>query len=132
MNTVIPLFAHKLTVDQKIQALDIITLVKLKRCVKLKARTCATGKKQRLYMTKEEVSLPTAQLETMLLSMVIDAHKGRYVATADMVGAYLKTFMTDEVIVKFTGKKVELMCKVNKDYERYMTIQGKEKSRCYT
>ena len=120
MKTAIPVMSQDLSNEQKAKALDIITLVKLKRCGKLKARSCANGKKQRVYLTKEEVSSPTAQLESMILSMIIDGDEGRDVATADVVGAYLQTFMTDEVMVKFTGKNAEIMCKVNNTYEKLL------------
>ena len=46
------LFAHKLSKKQKSEALNLITLVKQKRCAKIKGRACADGRKQRRYLKK--------------------------------------------------------------------------------
>jgi hypothetical protein len=40
-----------------------------------------------------------------MLSVMIDAHRGiPDVATADVAGAYLKAYMTDFVVMKFTWR----------------------------
>jgi len=84
-----------LTTQQKVDALNLITFMKLKRSGKLKTRACADGRKQRKYISKEEVSSPTVQLESLLLSLLIDASENRSVATTDIVGAYLMAKMDD-------------------------------------
>lgn len=45
--------ANHLTIKQKHDALNLITLVKEKRCGKIKGRACADGRKQRRYISKE-------------------------------------------------------------------------------
>ena len=98
-----PKFEHELTGKQKRAALNLITLVKEKRCGKFKGRACADGRKQRRYIRKDDVASPTIQLESLLLSLMIDAFEKRDVATADVVGAYLIANMDDFVLVKLTG-----------------------------
>jgi len=46
---------------------------------------------------KEEVSSPTMSLEAMMLSCAIDTKEGRYVIMTDVPGAFLHTYMEDEV-----------------------------------
>ena len=88
-DTFSPQMANKLTAEQKKEALQLITMIKEKRRGKLKARACVDGRKQRRYINKEDVSSPTVQQESLILSLIIDAREGRHVAIADVVGAYL-------------------------------------------
>ena len=47
-------------------------------------------------------------------------------ATTDIVGAYLKAYMDKFVIMKFTGESVDILCKMNKKYKRFVvTTEGK-------
>ena len=115
--------ANSLTNVEKLGALNLLTMLKKKRCGTLKARACADGRKQRKYITKEEAASPTIQTTSLMLSLLIDAEEKRDVATADVVGAYLMADMEDKVIVKMTGDAVDIMCKVNKNYIPFVSIE---------
>ena len=96
----------------------LLTMVKEKRNGIIKGRACADGrKKQQRYITKEEAMSPTVQLESLMMSLIIDAKEERDVATADVVGAYLLADLNDHVIIKFTGESVKVMCKANASYK---------------
>ena len=86
-NTFDPHHINDLPTEEKKEALSLISMIKEKRDGKLKARACADGRKQRRYISKEEVSPPTIRLEILILSLIIDTKEGRYVATYDIVGA---------------------------------------------
>ena len=58
------------------------------------------------------------------MSLIIDAHEGRDVAIADVVGAYLKAKMEDYVLVKLVGKEVEIMCKVSDKYKEFVGMEN--------
>ena len=45
--------------DVRREALNLITMIIEKRDGRIKARACADGRKQRRYMSKEDVSSPT-------------------------------------------------------------------------
>ena len=122
-----PQYVRNLTDSQKKGALNLITLVKEKRCGKIKGRACADGRKQRRYIKKEDVASPTIQLESLLLSLLIDAFEKRDVATADVVGAYLMANMDDFVLVKLTGDSVDIMCKVDTNYNKYVHYENGKK-----
>ena len=66
-----PLKASDLNHEQRREALESITMVTIKRCGKVKGRTCADGRKQREYITKAEASLSTILLEG-LMTIIFD------------------------------------------------------------
>ena len=82
---------QSLSKEQKKDALPLINLIKEKRCGKIKGRTVADGRKQRAYFNKEDITSPTVSTDALLMSLVIDAMENRFVATADVPGAYLQT-----------------------------------------
>ena len=126
-DTVRVLRAESLSRSQKEGALELLTLIKKKRCGKIKGRVCANGRKQRKYIRKDEVSSPTVRLESILATLAIDSKEKRFVATADVAGAYLQTLMTDFVIVKLTGQSVRIMCDVMPSFANKITLErGKE------
>ena len=118
-----PLDAEKLTTEQKKAALPLITMIKEKRNGKIKGRACADGRKQRRYIAKEDVRSPTIQLESLILSLAIDAHERRDEATADVVGAFLLEDIKEHVIIKITETSVELMCEANKKYRTHVKYE---------
>ena len=115
---------NMLSENQKKEALNLITIVKEKRCGKIKGRACADGRKQRRYISKEEASSPTIQMESLILSLLIDAKERRDVATADVVGAYLLTDMHEYTLVKLTSDATKIMCEVNNEYKNYVTTEN--------
>ena len=108
-----PRQAAELTAMDKKQPLNLITMIKEKRDGKIKGRACADGRKQRRYINRDDVSSPTVQLESLMISLLIDAHEHLDVATADIVGAYLLADIKDFVLVTISGKTVDVMCRVN-------------------
>ena len=125
-NTFTPLMVNELNNDEKRMSLNLLALIKQKRCGKVKGRVVADGRKQRKFVPREEATSPTIKLESLLMSLVIDAKEKRSVATADIVGAYLLADMKDKVIVKLTGESVRIMCKNNSKYNDFVT---KEKNK---
>jgi hypothetical protein len=115
-----PLDASTLSREQKAAALRSISLIKEKRCGKIKGRTCADGRKQRLLYDKSDTSSPTISLDALLMTLIIDAKERRDVATADVVGAYLNADMKDFVVLRMEAEAVDIMCKVNPKYEQYV------------
>jgi hypothetical protein len=103
-----PLDPKTLTQKQKRDALRSINLIKEKRDGRLKGRTVADGRPQKVLYQKADFTSPTVSSDALLLSLLIDAHEGRDVATADVVGAYLRAHMDEEVIMKFCGEFVDI------------------------
>ena len=98
-DTFIPQLSKNLTNEQRKEALHLITMIKEKRCGKIKARACVDGRRQRRYINKEDVASPTIQQESLILSLIVDTREKRDVAIADVVGAYLLEMMGNYVLV---------------------------------
>ena len=113
-----------LTPQQKKEALRAINLIKEKRDGRLKGRTVADGRPQRNLYDKSETASPTVSSDALMLSIIVDAHENRDVATADVAGAYLKADMHDFVIMKFTGASVDLLCETNPKHLPFVTVEN--------
>ena len=83
--------------------------LKKKLCGRIKGRGCADGRKQRVYISKEDSSSPTVTTEGMMLSCILDAMEGRDVATVDIPGALLHADMDDIVDMRLDGAMAELL-----------------------
>ena len=113
----------ELSRKQKRMALRAINLIKEKRCGKLKGRTVADGSAQRDLYTKDETASPTISNDALMLTLLVDAWENMDVATADVSGAYLHADMDDYTLLKLEGEAVDIMCKVNKDYEQFVCFE---------
>ena len=78
------------------------------------------------------MSSPTVELESLMISLLINAHEHRDVATANIVGAYLLADIDDFVLVKLNGETVDIMCQVNRTFEEYVTIEKGKKPYIYS
>jgi hypothetical protein len=107
------------TTEQIKKALMIHCFVVEKRDGRIKARAVADGRSQTRY-TEEETYSPTVKLKSIMLNAFIDAHEGRYVATVDIKGAFLKAKVPNnmELIVKMTGELAQIMCEIDHDLKQ--------------
>ena len=118
--------ARFLTRAQRRAALRAMNLIKEKRCGKIKGRTVANGRSQRSLYDKSETASPTLAKDALMLSILIDAYEGRDVATADIAGAYLKVFMKDFVLMRFSGETVRILCELNPKHKPFVVIENGE------
>jgi hypothetical protein len=109
-----PIHGHTLTRDQRKHSLAYLMFLKKKRCGTIKARGCADGRKQQDYIPKEEDASPTIANESIFLTAVIDAYKGRDVAIVDVPGAFMQADMDELVHVRFTRTMVNLLVEIDK------------------
>ena len=70
-----------------------INLIKETQDGRVKGRTCTDGRKQRVYIPKEEASSPTTSQEASNATLTIDASERRAVVVFDAPGAYLHANM---------------------------------------
>jgi len=115
------------TLSQKMQeqAMEAVNLIKVKRCGKVKGRTCANGSKQRKYLSPEvSVASPTVSLEDFLTTILIDAQEDRDVAIFDVPGDYLHAKFPDDkaALMRLRDEFVDIMCDVNPEYEKYVKV----------
>ncbi len=92
----------------------------------IKGRTVAGGNKQRGYIDKEELSSPTVATESVILTSIIDADKGRETAVIAIPKAFIQTVVEDKnkrVIIRITGMLDDLLCEIAPDvYKDYVMI----------
>jgi hypothetical protein len=119
--------AEKLKKSQKKGALRAISLIKEKRCGKIKGRTVADGSVQKGLYAKEQTSSATVSTDALMVSIMIDAFEKRDVATADVEGAYLHADMDDFTLLRVEGESVDILCDVCSDYEQYVTWENGKK-----
>jgi hypothetical protein len=122
---------NDLTPEERSRALRLVQLLKLKRCGRLRGRTCADGRKQRKYILPEDATSPTVSTEALLMTCVIDARERRHVVTADVPGAFLHAKMDDVVHVVVEGEQLQLLIKSNPEYKMFVHTDkrtGKERA----
>ena len=119
-----PLYADKLSDEEKSKALTSLIFLREKRDGKVKARSCANGSVQREHVAKEEAAAPTVALESVFVTATIDAKEKQEIVTIDIPGAFLHANNDDYVIMKMNGSPAELMVKTDpKFYRKYVTIE---------
>ena len=62
-----------------------------KRDGKIKGRCVYNGKPTREWLGREESASPTAALESIMLTVVINAYEGHDLMTADVPNAFIQT-----------------------------------------
>jgi hypothetical protein len=104
-----PLYANKLSDEDKSKALTLLIFLREKRYGNVKVRSCANGIVQRKHMAKEEAAAPTVALDSVFVTATIDAKEKQKVVTIDILGAFLHADNEDYVIMKMNGWLAELM-----------------------
>ena len=92
-----PIENQNLKDEIKATSLHLIILVTQKRDGIIKRRSVTNGRqhKSREYFDESRTSSPTIQLESFMLSLLIDSFENKDVAIADIIGAYLFANMRD-------------------------------------
>jgi hypothetical protein len=117
-----PIHPNKLTPREKKKVLESLIFLIEKRDGRVKARTCANGSVQRQWMHKDDAASPTAAIESILLTAVIDAFEDRAVATVDIPNAFIQTNVgndkdNDRIVMKVRGPLVDYLLRIN--YQKY-------------
>lgn len=124
-----PLNPATFLLKEENKALRAITLIKEKLCGKLKGRTCADGRKQRPYISKENSTSPTVSTKALVITLAISAANDRNFATCNIVVAYLNTDMDVFTVMKLEGDMVDMMVQVDPEkYENYVVYESGKKT----
>ena len=110
--------------EERRTALQVIDLIKEKRCGKIKGRTVVDGRGQRDDYEKIETSSKALTLEAFISTLAIDAFEGRDIAIADVAGAFLKADQPDFVMIKLKGPAVKALLHANEEkYLKYVILE---------
>jgi hypothetical protein len=102
-----------LTVEEKKKALEALMFLTEERDGTIKGRMVANGKPSCEWLSWDDSASPTASLENILLTAIVDAHEGRDVMSADVPNAFIQTKMPATVdgktwiMLKITGILVD-------------------------
>jgi hypothetical protein len=92
-------------------------------------RTVTGCNKQHGYIDKSNASSPTVSTQTLLLTCVVEAHKGRDVMTVDIPNAFIQTCVQDPqhiVLMKIKGYLAELLLEIAPEvYNNYIHVDKK-------
>jgi hypothetical protein len=81
----------ELTAEQRTKIHQSHMFIGQKQTGETKARMVAGENTQRGHVTKEELSSPTVSTKAVLLTLIVDAHKGRDVTVIDIPNAFIQT-----------------------------------------
>ena len=93
----------------------------------MKGRSVTDGRTERERYAGVNTSSPTVSTNALMMSMLIDAWEGRDVACTDVLGAYLHADMDSFTLIRYEGESVDILCKINPDWEKFVTIEGGKK-----
>ena len=115
LKVVEPIEPSKVTKEMRQKALNYLMFLKRKRTGDVKGRGCADGRKQKLYVRKEDSAAPTVGTPALIISCLQDADERRDVATIDIPGAFLQTEQPedDEVVICFEGPMVDALIHID-------------------
>jgi hypothetical protein len=90
-----------------------------KRDGTVKGRMVYNGKPTREWLSREDSASPTAAIESIMLTAVINAHEERDVMTCDIPNAFIQALMPEvkdgdeRVMIKITGVLVDILVELN-------------------
>ena len=113
------------------KAMEALLFLTEKRDKTVKGRAVYNGKPTREWLSREDSASPTASLESIMLTAIIDAFEGRDIMTCDIPNAFIQARMPppkngeDRVIMKITGVLVDLLVKIAPEtYAPYVEIEN--------
>ena len=118
-NCFTPISVKDMTSTERRKAMGALMFLTEKRDKSVKGRMVYNGKPTREWLTREDSASPTAALESIMLTAVIDAHEGRDVMCADIPNAFIQAEMPDisdgeeRVTMKITGVLVDMLVQLS-------------------
>jgi hypothetical protein len=114
----------------QIKAQQALMFLGEKRDGTVKGRMVYNGKPTREWLSREDSASPTAALESIMLTAVIDAHEERDVMTCNIPNAFIQALMPkvkggdERVMMKITGVLVDMFVGLNPElYGPYVVYE---------
>ena len=122
---------NPIEIERAIEALIFL----MEKCDKtIKGRMVYNRKKMRKYLSCKETASPTALLESIFLTAIINAKEGRDMMMKDILNTFIQAAMPppkeneDPVIMKITGVQVHMLIEtVPKVYGDYVVMENRNK-----
>jgi hypothetical protein len=105
-----------------------------KRDGTIKGRMVYNGRPTKEWISREDSSSPTAALESIMLTGVIDAHEGHDVMACNIPNAFIQALMPEirtgeeRVVINITGVLVGMLVELNPElYGPYVVYEKTRK-----
>jgi hypothetical protein len=105
-----------------------------KRDKSVKGRMVYNGKPTREWLSSEDAASPTAALESIMITGVIEAKEQRDAMTCDIPNAFIQALLPkkdpgeDRVVLKITGVLVDMLADINPElYGPAMVLENQKK-----
>ena len=111
---------HKATPKQQARMVEAFIFLTENRSGEIKAQKILGGNVQRNYINKDEASSPTAYMESVIMTAVIDAKERRDVATVDTSNNGQRHKTSNYCEATWSG--VDILCEIAPEvYLKYVT-----------
>ncbi len=128
-----PISVAELNPTERHRAMEALMYLTEKRDGTIKGRQVYNGKPTREWLNRDEAASPTASLEGIMLTSVIDAKENRDIMTADIPNAFIQAPLPleegdERIIMKITGPLVDILLKLNTEtYGPYVVYEKSRK-----
>ena len=128
-----PLAISKLTHDEKAKAQAALMFLTEKRDGTIKGRMVYNGKPTREWLSREDSASPTVSLESLMLTVIVDAIEKRDVMTCDIPNAFIQADVpilanNERIVMKITGVLVKLLVELNPElYAPFVVLENGKK-----
>mgnify|MGYP002176679840 FL=1 len=118
-NCFTPVSIAEMSATERKKAQQALMFLAEKRDGTVKGRMVYNGKPTREWLSREDSASPTASLESIILTSVIDANEHRDVMTCDIPNAFIQAEMPivkegdEKVLMKITGVLVDMLVEIN-------------------
>ena len=133
-NCFCPVSVKNLSEKERRQAMRALMFLTEKRTGEVKGRMVYNGKPTREWLNREDSASPTAALESIFLTAIIDAKEKRDVMTTDIPNAFIQTEMpsieqgNERVMMKIAGVLVDMLVQQNPEvYGPHVVYERGEK-----
>ena len=133
-NCFTPVSVNDMTREERRKAMEALMFLAEKRDGSKKGRAVYNGKPTRNWIGKEDSASPTAALESVMLTCVIDAHEGRDVMCNDVPNTFIQTPLPPtkpgeaRVTMKITGVLVDMLVQLSpEEYGRFVVYENGRK-----
>ena len=129
----IPVYVKNLMKREKVRAQVALGYLAQKANRDIKGRKVFNGKPTRGWLSKEDSASPTASMESITITCVIDAVEKRDVMAGDIPNAFIQAEMIMEdgkerIIMKIMGPLVDVLLEIKRDtYQNYVVYERGEK-----
>ena len=129
-----PLSVKEMTSTERRKAQLALMFLTEKRDESIKGRLVYNGKPTREWLSREDAASPTAALESIMITGVIEAKEERDVMSNDIPNAFIQAYIPtkqpgeDRVVMKITGMLVDMLIEIDPEkYASAVVLENKKK-----